>query len=195
MIVLASQSPRRQELLIQAGLPFVVRVAGIAEVRGADEPPEHYVQRLAREKAAAVPSLLDEYVLAADTTVVVDGAVLEKPESAEDAARMLRALSGREHVVLTGVCLRYRGREWLGVEQTIVRFAPLTAAEILDYASTGEPMDKAGAYAIQGLASKFITAIDGCYFNVVGLPIARVYGLLKEAGYYNSALGAAADAR
>jgi len=189
MIVLASQSPRRQELLTQAGVPFVVRVAGIPEIRGAGEQPEDYVQRLAREKAAAVPSLSDEFVLAADTTVVVDGAVLEKPASADDAARMLRALGGREHFVLTGVCLRHEGREWFGVERTRVQFAPLTEAEILEYAATGEPMDKAGAYAIQGQASKFVTAIEGCYFNIVGLPVARVYAMLKEAGYYSLALG------
>lgn len=189
MIVLASQSPRRREILTQAGLPFVVRVAGIAEVRGAGELPEQYVLRLAREKAAAVPSLADEFVLAADTTVVVDGAVLEKPESEQDAARMLRALAGRDHVVITGVCLRYDDREWTAVEQTTVTFAPLTEEEILAYAASGEPMDKAGAYAIQGLASKFITRIEGCYLNVVGLPVARVYGLLKEAGYYSLALG------
>ena len=120
MIVLASQSPRRQEILVQAGLPFVVRVAGIAEVRGPDESPQSYVERLACEKAAAVPSLPDEFVLAADTTVVVDGAVLEKPESESDAARMLRALSGRRHVVMTGICLRHAARQWSAVEQTQV---------------------------------------------------------------------------
>lgn len=189
MIVLASQSPRRQDILAQAGLPFVVRVSGIAEVRAGGEPPEQYVQRLAREKAAAVPSSPDEFVLAADTTVVVDSAVLEKPESDHDAARMLRALSGREHVVMTGVCLRHGAREWFCVEQTRVRFASLTEEEILAYTASGEPMDKAGAYAIQGRASKFITGIDGCFFNVVGLPVARVYALLKEAGYYSLALG------
>ena len=189
MIVLASQSPRRQELLAQAGLPFVVRVADIAEVRGVDEPPRRYVLRLAREKAAAVPSLPAEFVLAADTTVVVDGAVLEKPTSVRDAARMLRVLSGRQHVVMTGICLRHGAGEWSTVEQTRVRFAQLNEDEILAYAASGEPMDKAGAYAIQGLASKFVTAIDGCYFNVVGLPVARVYQLLKQAGYYSLALG------
>lgn len=189
MIVLASQSPRRQQLLAQAGLPFVVRIAGIAEVRGADEPPDHYVLRLAREKAAAVPSLPGEFVLAADTTVVVDNAVLEKPRSVHDAVSMLRALSGRQHLVMTGICLRHNTREWSGVEQTRVQFAQLSEEEILAYAASGEPMDKAGAYAIQGLASKFITGIDGCYFNVVGLPVARVHALLKNAGYYSLALG------
>ncbi len=189
MIVLASQSSRRQEILAQAGLPFVVRVAGIAEVRGAGEEPGHYVLRLAREKAAAVPSSPDEFVLAADTIVVADGAVLEKPESEAGAARMLHALAGREHVVWTGVCLRHGAQEWTAVEQTRVRFGPMSGDEIAGYAASGEPMDKAGAYAIQGLASKFITGIDGCYFNVVGLPVARVYGMLKEAGYFSPAAG------
>jgi len=183
MIVLASQSPRRKEILAQAGIPFVVRVSGIEEVRGPDEAPEAYVERLAREKASAVEALEEDYVLAADTTVVIDGHVLEKPRNQEDAAAMLRLLSGRRHAVLTGVCLRHQGRLHSGVEATEVRFAELSEEEITRYAGSGEPMDKAGAYAIQGLASKFIRGIEGCYFNVVGLPVRRVYEMLRAAGY------------
>jgi septum formation protein len=183
MIVLASQSPRRKEILAQAGIPFTVRVPAIEEVPSDGEAPEAYVERLAREKAAAVPASPDEWVLAADTTVVADGHILEKPHSAADAARMLRFLSGREHVVLTGVCLRHSGREWAGVESTAVRFSALAEADVEAYAGSGEPMDKAGGYAIQGLASKYIERIDGCYYNVVGLPVSRVYRMLRAAGY------------
>ncbi len=121
-------------------------------------------------------------MLGADTVVVVDEHVLEKPQDAADARRMLRLLSGRDHFVITGVCLRSPGRLIVDSERTMVRFAPLTDEEIEDYVQSGEPMDKAGAYAIQGLASKFIERIEGCYFNVVGLPVAKVYQLLKEIG-------------
>lgn len=183
MIVLASQSPRRKEILTRAGIPFVVRVSGIEEVPAPGEPPSDYVLRLAREKAAAIPADPDEYVLAADTTVVVDGQLLEKPHSELDAARMLTLLSGRDHQVLTGVCLRHQRHAWSQVESTTVTFAPMTDDEIRAYASSGEPFDKAGGYAIQGLASKFITRVEGCYLNVVGLPVATVYALLKQAGY------------
>jgi len=183
MVVLASQSPRRKEILAQAGIPFVIRISGIEEVRGPDEAPEDYVARLAREKASAVQASEDEFVLAADTTVVVDAHVLEKPHSIEDAAAMLRLLSGRSHAVLTGVCLRHQGRLQCGVEATIVRVAELSEEEITRYAASGEPMDKAGGYAIQGLASKYIRGIEGCYYNVVGLPIRRVYEMLRQAGY------------
>jgi len=183
MLILASQSPRRRELLERAGLSFAVRVAGIEEVRAGDEPPEMYVERLARDKALAIHAGQDDWVLAADTTVVIDHHVLEKPDSVEDARRMLALLSGRWHEVMTGVSLRRGTRAWSAVETTRVRFIPLTAAEIEAYVASGEPMDKAGAYAIQGLASKFVDRVEGCYFNVVGLPVARVFALLKEAGY------------
>lgn len=183
MLVLASQSPRRREILAQAGLPFIVRVSGVAEVRGSSESPEAYVRRLARDKAHAVAASPDEFVLAADTVVVVDDSVLEKPASGADAAAMLLRLSGRSHVVLTGVCLVSQGHEWSEVESTRVYFSRLSEAEIRAYCASGEPMDKAGAYAIQGLASKFIERIEGCYFNVVGLPVSRVYRMLKLAGY------------
>jgi septum formation protein len=188
MLILASQSPRRRELLERAGLRFTVRVAGIEEVRAGEEPPEEYVERLARDKATAIEAGGADWVLAADTTVVVDHHVLEKPDSPEDAGRMLRLLSGRWHEVMTGVCLRLGTAEWTAVETTRVRFMALTAEEIEAYVASGEPMDKAGAYAIQGLASKFIDRVEGCYFNVVGLPVPRVYSMLKEAGY-TAALG------
>jgi len=183
MIVLASQSPRRREILAQAGIAFTVRVSGIEEVRAGDENPEEYVLRLAREKAEAVPASADEFVLAADTTVVIDEHVLEKPHSIEDAERMLRLLSGREHVVMTGVCLRRGPQSWCAAESTRVRFSPLSEDEISHYAKSGEPLDKAGGYAIQGLASRYIEGIEGCYFNVVGLPVSLVYRLLKQVGY------------
>ena len=183
MLVLASQSPRRREILAQAGFSFTVRVPGIEEVRLSSESPEDYVLRLALEKARAAASSPQEFVLAADTVVVVDGSVLEKPVSKHEAGEMLRRLSGRSHVVLTGVCLLHRGQEWSGVESTRVVFSPLTEDEVVEYCASGEPMDKAGAYAIQGLASKFIERVEGCYFNVVGLPISLVYRLCKQAGY------------
>jgi septum formation protein len=183
MIILASQSPRRRELLAQAGIAFVVRVPGIEEVRSGGESPADYVQRLAMEKASAIEPGEGDIVLAADTTVVVDEHVLEKPQCEEDAARMLRLLSGREHVVMTGVCLRRGGRVWCCVESTRVRFAAMTEEEIRFYAHSGEPLDKAGGYAIQGLGSRYIEGVEGCYYNVVGLPVGRVYRMLKEAGY------------
>jgi septum formation protein len=184
MIILASQSPRRQDLLRQAGIPFRVAVPGVAEVRIEDEGPAAYVERLAREKALAVPADPGDWVLAADTTVALDEHVLEKPENPADAARMLRLLSGRVHEVLTGVCVRHAALLLSGVEITRVEFAALTDGEIEDYANSGEPLDKAGGYAIQGRASKFIPRVEGCYFNVVGLPVARVYRMLREAGYH-----------
>ncbi len=183
-LVLASGSPRRREILERAGLDFVVRVAGVDEIRSRTESAEAYVRRLAREKAEGVLSSAGEIVLGADTTVVVGEQVLEKPVDCADAARMLRVLSGREHRVLTGICLREGARVVVDCAETVVRFAALSEEEVAVYVASGEPMDKAGAYAIQGLASKFIRSIDGCYWNVVGLPIALVYAHLKaEFGY------------
>jgi septum formation protein len=140
-----------------------------------DEEPQRYVQRLAEEKALAVEAAPDEIVLGADTTVVVDGQMLGKPVDAADARRMLQALSGRRHEVLTGICLRRGAALTRDCATTQVWFATLTPREIEDYVASGEPMDKAGGYAIQGLAAKFIERIDGCYFNVVGLPVALLY--------------------
>jgi nucleoside triphosphate pyrophosphatase len=179
MFLLASQSPRRREILSNAGLEFEVRPAGVIESRHANEAPAEYAQRLAREKAEAVECGPGDIVLGADTIVIAGEHVLEKPADLEDARRMLRILSGREHAVSTGICLRSLTRTIVDIETTAVRFVPMTDAEIDAYAASGEPLDKAGAYAIQGLASKFIDRIDGCYFNVVGLPIARVYRHLK----------------
>lgn len=179
-LVLASQSPRRREILERAGLPFVVRPASVPEERLHGESPRDYVRRLAKEKAETVLPSEGEVVLGADTVVLAGEQVLEKPCDAADARRMLRELSGREHRVLTGICLRDREKTVVDYASTAVRFVPLSEAEIASYVESGEPMDKAGAYAIQGLASKFIESIDGCYWNVVGLPIALVYGQLKE---------------
>jgi septum formation protein len=175
MLVLASQSPRRAEILRQSGIPFVVRTAPVDETPLPGERPEDCVRRLATLKAGAVPCAADELVLGADTTVVIDGEMLGKPGGAAEARRMLATLSGRRHEVITGVCLRGSSETILDWASTSVWFAPMTAREIRDYVASGEPMDKAGAYAIQGLASKFIEKIEGCYFNVVGLPVALVY--------------------
>jgi septum formation protein len=181
VLVLASKSPRRQQILRDAGIPFVVRRPGdVPEVRLGNESPEVYVRRLAREKAQAVPVHTGEVVLGADTVVVIGGQVLEKPRDQADAMRMLALLSGREHEVITGVCLRTETQIIVDAATTRVRFVPLTEDELAAYAASGEPMDKAGGYAIQGLASKFIDRIEGCYFNVVGLPVALVYRYWRE---------------
>jgi septum formation protein len=174
-LVLASQSPRRSELLRVAGFTFRVRSRPVKEVCGQGEAPRDYALRLARAKAEAAWEGGNEIVLGADTIVVLGEAVLEKPADAADARRMLEALSGRWHTVITGICLRHRRGAILDSESTQVHFAALERGEIDAYVASGEPMDKAGAYAIQGLASKFIDRIEGCYFNVMGLPLARFY--------------------
>lgn len=178
--MLASQSPRRAELLRQAGIPFFVRVVPVDESPLAGEKPAEYVQRLAEEKARAVTAAIDETVLGADTTVVIGDRMLGKPVDSADAARMLQALSGRCHEVLTGICLRTSQATIRDLASTRVWFSVLTPREIEDYASSGEPLDKAGGYAIQGLASKFVERIEGCYFNVVGLPVPLVYRHLRN---------------
>lgn len=175
MLILASKSPRRQEILRDAGFEFVVRPSDVPEVRREGEPPQDYVQRLAREKAEATPYEDGDIVLAADTVVVLRGEVLEKPRDAADATRMLKLLSAKTHEVFTGICLRGAAGEIVDVARTKVHFARMKPAEIGEYVASGEPMDKAGAYGIQGLASKFIRRIEGCYFNVVGLPVSLVY--------------------
>jgi septum formation protein len=181
-LLLASASPRRAEILRAVDWPFDAAPVNLREERGAGEGPVAYVERLAREKAEAAAALHPErLVLGADTTVVVKGEVLEKPLDEEDARRMLRCLSGRWHEVLTGVAL-VRGavdnrRIRVAHERTEVRFAEMSDAEIAWYVRTGEPMDKAGAYAVQGRAALFIEAVRGDYWNVVGLPIRLVYRL------------------
>ncbi len=182
-LILASASPRRAELLRNAGIPFIVEPAHVPEQPLPSEPPLRYAQRLARAKAQTVFARNpDNVVLGADTVVVVDEHLLEKPQDEQDAARMLRLLSGRAHQVITGVCVLAPGHEQTEAEITEVRFGRLTDAEIAGYVATREPMDKAGGYAIQGIASRWIERIDGCYFNVVGLPVPRVYRMLQVLG-------------
>jgi septum formation protein len=195
MLILASASPRRRELLTQAGFSFQVHPAHIPEDPLEDEDPFAYVTRLAREKAEAVFRELTELngqagevrldgkslaVLGADTTVTLDNHILGKPEDAADAARMLRLLSGRTHRVITGVALVTAEGAEVAAEATAVRFLALSEEEIAAYVATGEPMDKAGAYAIQGRAARWIPGIEGCYFNVVGLPLALVSRMLDS---------------
>ena len=185
-LILASASPRRSELLRNADISFTVEPAHVPEQAEPGETPLVYAQRLARDKAFAVFARhSDSVVLGADTVVVADEHLLEKPADDADAARMLRLLSGRAHEVITGVCLAAAGFEQTEAEVTAVRFAPLNESEIAAYIATGEPMDKAGAYAIQGIASRWVERIDGCYFNVVGLPVPRIYRMLRnlEAKY------------
>lgn len=182
VLVLASASPRRAELLSSAGIEFSVHITDIDESRRPDEPPSDYVRRLSHEKAlaAATPSNANRLVLGADTTVVIEGEVAGKPTDATDAARMLRALSGKWHEVLTGVTLT-RGLEFRSeVTVTRVRFTALGQDEIDWYVRTGEPYGKAGAYAIQGHAALFVERIEGSYSNVVGLPIETVYRLARQ---------------
>jgi septum formation protein len=179
-LILASASPRRAELLSNAGIPYTVDPAHVPEERGLNEQPADYAQRLAGDKARAVFARHpQDVVLGADTVVVVDEHLLEKPAGSEDAVRMLRLLSGRTHQVITGICVVASGFERTEAVITQVLFAPITEEEIAAYVRTREPMDKAGAYAIQGIASRWVEHIDGCYFNVVGLPVPRVYQLLR----------------
>jgi septum formation protein len=198
MLILASASPRRQELLRSAGISFVAQAADIDETPLAGEPARECAERLAREKALAVwrarsAIKLDldvrpgdpDVVLGADTIVVVDELILGKPVDTGDAARMLRLLSGRAHQVVTGVCLvgpSGNGELRTASETTLVTMNELSDAEIREYVATGEPMDKAGAYAIQGRAARWIPRIEGDYSNVVGLPVALVYAMLRERG-------------
>lgn len=182
MLVLASSSPRRREILAAAGFEFVVRAPHIAEERASGESPVEYVRRLAYEKALAVPMHPGETILAADTTVTVGAELLEKPVDTADAARMLWLLSGRDHHVITGICLRWEARTIVDSAATRVHLTNLSEAEIAAYVATGEGMDKAGGYGIQGRASKFVDRVEGCYFNIVGLPIALVYRHLKAIG-------------
>ena len=192
MLVLASASPRRRELLTQAGFSFQVHPAHIPEDPHPNEDPIAYVTRLAREKAEAVFAEITKaaasdkrasaplQVLGADTTVTLDNHILGKPENPADAARMLRLLSGRTHRVITGVAVISAAHTRVASESTAVQFLAFSNEEIAAYIATGEPMDKAGAYAIQGRAARWIPRIEGDYFNVVGLPISLVSRLLES---------------
>lgn len=194
MLVLASASPRRQDLLRSAGIPFTVQPADIDETAQNGESPVACAERLAREKALTISKMRpQDLILGADTVVVVNDTMLAKPTDAEDAARMLRLLSGRVHQVITGVCLvvpqqkkgepaeqQPRTNITTASETTRVTFAELSDNDIRGYVATGEPMDKAGAYAIQGMASRWIPRIEGDYSNVVGLPVALVYRMLRD---------------
>jgi septum formation protein len=190
MLVLASASPRRQELLRNAGIAFIVQASGIDETPVKGESPRSCAERLARDKARAISRIRPEdYVLGADTIVVVGEQMLGKPRDATDAVRMLRMLSGRTHEVITGVCVikPVAGRKWsvasegVRFESTLVTMGSLSDEEIHAYVATGEPMDKAGGYAIQGIASRWIPRIEGEYSNVMGLPVSLVYRMLREA--------------
>jgi septum formation protein len=192
MLVLASASPRRQEILRNAGIPFVVQPTDIPEVPQPGEAPRSFAERLAREKALEVfRQRPGDFILGADTIVVVDAQILGKPRDGADAARMLRLLSGRTHQVITAACLvgpqlrtengeLKTGFEDIRSETTLVTMEALSDDDIRSYISSGEPMDKAGAYAIQGVASRWISRIEGDYFNVVGLPVSLVCKMLRE---------------
>ena len=189
-LILASASPRRSDLLTQAGYSFSVQPSSVPELRRPEEDAIRFSTRLAREKAEAVfalPAIADgppSLVLGADTVVVCDGEVMGKPANGEDAVRMLRLLSGRTHQVVTGVAVVWGPQPAMvevAAELTHVTMRTLSLEEITDYVASGEPLDKAGAYAIQGYAARWITRISGCYFNVVGLPLALVSSLLEGA--------------
>ena len=192
-LILASASPRRAEILRNAGIQFEIRKTDVDESRIVGELPGDYVRRLALAKALSAATEyrdpLDEtLILGADTVVVVDADILGKPASQDDARSMLRRLSGRIHEVHTGLALLRRPGTMQRVVEEITRvhFASLAAQEIEDYIATGEPFDKAGAYAIQGIAGRYVSCIEGCYFNVMGLPLARLWSLLRELGGQNS---------
>jgi septum formation protein len=183
--ILASSSPRRRELLASVGLTFEVIPSHIPEVRGEHEAPEEYVARLSREKAETVanghPS---DWIIAADTTVLLGEELLEKPLDDADARRMLATIAGRTHIVYTGVTLQNVSRGWLEtrIAESEVRMLPLSSEDIAWYVKTGEPLDKAGAYAVQGIGAMFIDSIHGSYTNVVGLPLATLFQMLRKAG-------------
>jgi septum formation protein len=184
-LILASQSPRRRELLASLGIDFDVLPSQVPEVRGEGESPEEYVARLSREKAAAIARQHPErWIVAADTTVLLGDELLEKPADVADARRMLATIAGRTHVVYTGVTLlnAARGYHDTRIAESEVRISPLSEREIDWYARTGEGLDKAGAYAVQGIGALFIDSIHGSYTNVVGLPLALLYEMLKRAG-------------
>ena len=182
-VVLASSSPRRRELLKLIGIPHEVRAPNIDESVRLREAPRRHVERLAREKASAIAVREpDVIVIAADTEVVFDRKVLGKPVDAADAARMLRMLSGRKHRVITAVAVARDGKLRSGIEEVWVKFRRLRADEIDAYVATGEPMDKAGAYGIQGFGATIVERVEGDYFAVMGLPLVRLVGLMRDVG-------------
>ncbi|MCD7754715.1 MAG: Maf family protein [Firmicutes bacterium] len=180
-IILASQSPRRRELMALLRLPFLVRAADIDETMDPAKDPYDEVARVSRKKAGATPREEADIVIAADTIVVCAGKVLGKPRSQEEAVQMLTLLSGRDHQVMTGLTVLRGDWEKTCTEVTHLHFRPLSPAEIADYVSTGEPMDKAGAYGIQGGGALFAQRIEGDYYNVMGLPVCRLRQILEEA--------------
>ena len=179
-LILASGSPRRRELLGYLGVPFDVRPPDVDETPLAGEQPAAYVERIALTKAAAVDG---EIVIAADTTVVLDGIIMGKPTDPSDAVRMLRALAGRDHEVLTAVAVKSGGAVNTTVVRTVVTMTPIDDHEIEWYVATGEPLDKAGAYALQGAGGIFVARLDGSSSNVVGLPLAELMALLRASGF------------
>ena len=183
-LILASASPRRQELMKLLRIDFEVRASGAPEAFRRGESPAQLVMRLARAKAEAIRDIRpDAWVVGADTVVVCGSEVLGKPETPAAAGGMLRKLSGRTHQVLTGICIRHLQLRDASFVETTVRFAALSSRDIQEYLATGEPFGKAGAYAIQGYGSRFIHGIQGCYFNVVGLPLSHLYLTLKKLGF------------
>lgn len=183
-LILASQSPRRRELLARMGLSFTVCAADIDETMDQEKKPFDEVARLSAQKAAAIAETAgpDDVVVAADTVVVLEDRVLGKPHTVEEAAAMLTSLSGRDHQVMTGVTVRRGGTAVTDTVVTHVWFRPLSQAEIAAYVASSEPMDKAGAYGIQGLAGLFVERLDGDYYNVMGLPICRLCAMLRTLG-------------
>lgn len=179
-VILASQSPRRRELLGLFRIPFTVRAADIDETMDPALPAEQEVARVSRAKAMATPAKAEDVVIAADTIVVCNGKTLGKPKSKEQALEMLTMLSGRDHQVMTGLTVRKGDTCRTVTEITHLHFRKLSQREILDYVATGEPMDKAGAYGIQGGAALFVERLDGDYYNVMGLPVCRLWQVLAE---------------
>ena len=180
MLILASQSPRRKELLEKLHIPFAVRVADIDEAMDPAKPPEEEVARVSRKKALAVPREEGDVVIAADTVVVLQGKVLGKPHSPEEAVQMLTRLSGRDHQVMTGVTVLCGDKLLSHTEVTDIHFRDLSEKEIVRYVASGEPMDKAGAYGIQGGAALFVERMHGDYYNVMGLPVCRLWQMLGQ---------------
>jgi septum formation protein len=200
-LILASKSPRRAEILRHAGIAFEVHAAHVNEARRPRESAQSYARRLAAAKARVAAEHAKRkkqhaLVIGADTVVLAQGKILGKPSDVKEARRMLRLLSGKKHQVLTGISVLSvpDGREHHHVETTRVKFLKLSNAEIDDYIATGEPFDKAGAYGIQGIGGRFVASIEGCYFNVMGLPLSRVWSMLRDSGYANASTGRVSSA-